>query len=392
MHRVAIACALVMAVAAPARANTAYIPPCAEEPETKTCMVKVEPPPCDPAVEIAGTPICPYFDTAPQSVRVVSRPLALAAGIVPGIVARGLGSYLRGNRVAAKRLALAGGAGLGLMLAGGLPLGISRGNAWTIEPFAPMLITGAGLFFGTWVFDLWGTAGGRRTLPEPRAITPWSLEIGAIGHADPYRTRLLGTAHARVVLDGRFEIGAGGWFDAGGDGQQLNLEANVRLLGAAPTGAVIADGSRLWIRTTARRRAEAVDAVDIWTGEISVAGRYDMVRLAPSLDGAFFEVSTGIGLERVTYATDAVDHGSLLLGGFAWGFYLRDRGELTAFYEHRRDQLAGGIWAGRAAGFIGSVGGTLDLRVVGPWAVRGEIEFGSAWVGSLALRYQGGAR
>jgi hypothetical protein len=83
---------------------------------------------------------------------------------------------------------------------------------------------------------------------------------------------------------------------------------------------------------------------------------------------------------------------SLLLGRFAWGTYLGDRGELALFYDHRRDSMAGGLAAGRAAGFVGSFGAALELLVSGPWAVRAELEIGTAYVSTVALRYHGGPR
>jgi hypothetical protein len=128
----------------------------------------------------------------------------------------------------------------------------------------------------------------------------------------------------------------------------------------------------------------------VLTAEIEVVGRLDLDRLWPSLHGSFAEVTTGVGIERATLAGTAHETGGLLLGRFAWGYYLCDRGELKLFYDHRRDSFAGGIAAYRAAGFVGSAGGAVDLRVWGPWAARAELEFGSAWVGTVAVRFQGG--
>ncbi len=131
------------------------------------------------------------------------------------------------------------------------------------------------------------------------------------------------------------------------------------------------------------------DRVTLATGELELAGRLDLVHLDRALDGTFAELSTGLGYERASYA-GAHDYGSVLLGTFAWGMYLGRRGEAAAFYDHRRDSLAGGLAAGRAAGFVGSFGARLELLVDPRWAVRGQVEAGSAWVTTVALRYQGG--
>jgi hypothetical protein len=115
-----------------------------------------------------------------------------------------------------------------------------------------------------------------------------------------------------------------------------------------------------------------------------------MQHVADNLGGTFLEVSVGMGLEKVTYADLVSDKNSLFLGRFAWGLYLGARSELTAFYDHRRDSLAGGIAAGRAAGFVGSVGTNVDLRIGGPFALIAELEIGNGWVTTAGIRYHGG--
>jgi hypothetical protein len=52
--------------------------------------------------------------------------------------------------------------------------------------------------------------------------------------------------------------------------------------------------------------------------------------------------------------------------------------------------MVGGLAAWRAAGYVGSFGANLDLRIGGPWAVRTTFEVGNAYVTSFALRYHGG--
>lgn len=325
---------------------------------------------------------------------VISRPrraLAIVAAIVPGVVARGLGSYLVHEASSARRLALTGAIGTAAMIVGGIPVGVTGGHPLTIVPGVPLVVGGAGLVLSSWLSDVWVAAGGTRTAGAPRVPTPWSIEVGSTYVRDAFRRRLLGVGAARVVL-GRVELGAGGLVHAGGAAVGGELEARVRILGAPWTGAVVDDGTRVTLRTAARARSDDDDQVDVATAEIEAIVRVDLRRLARALDGSFLEMSSGLGVERVTYAGGSADLSSLLLGRFAWGAYLGRRGEATLFYDHRRDQLAGGIAAGRAAGFVGSVGASVDVRVLGAWAARAELEIGSAWVSTLALRYQGGPR
>ncbi len=59
--------------------------------------------------------------------------------------------------------------------------------------------------------------------------------------------------------------------------------------------------------------------------------------------------------------------------------------ELALFYDHRRDHLAGGLVAGRAAGFFGSVGLAGEVAL-GGWTATAEVEVGSAWVTTVGVR------
>jgi hypothetical protein len=187
-------------------------------------------------------------------------------------------------------------------------------------------------------------------------------------------------------------VTAAGLQHAGGDAYETALGSEVRILGAPASGRYLTDTTRLALRATGRYRHDDDDMVGVATGELEVAVRFDHRRIADKLSGTFTDASAGVGVERASYAAGGHDTSSLLLATFAWGMYLRDLGEVRLFYDHRRDSLAGGLQAGRAAGFIGSFGTALDLRVWGPWAARAEIEYGSGLVGTLALRYQGGPR
>jgi hypothetical protein len=317
------------------------------------------------------------------------RALAITAAVVPGFIARGIGSYVAEKPRVAKRLAITGAIGLGAMVIGGLPVGLTAGNPYTVVPGVPLVVAGAGLFMGTWFSDIWVAAGGDRVHSTARAPTPWSLELGTTFVSDPLRDRSLVRAMGRYVL-GRVELGAGGYVDVGGNEIAGLLETRVRILGAPSTGAPIADGTRLELRAAVRGRNDDDDRLSVFTGEAEAILRVDFRRLARELDATFVELSSGLGFDYVRYRADVTDLGSLLLGRFAWGLYLGRRGETTVFYDHRRDLLAGGIPAGRAAGFVGSIGANLDLRLFGHWAARAELEYGSAYVGALSLRYQGG--
>jgi hypothetical protein len=342
----------------------------------------------------AAAPAAPAEAPAPPPRRgpsTLRRLAAVGAAIVPGVIVHGAGSYVLGERRTARRLLEIEGVGAAGLALGGLAIGGSGGSPYFIWPGVPAAVLGVGLFMPTWLADIWVAAGGERMRGGPIATPPWSIELSTTGLRDPYRTRALPGAAARAEL-GRIGLGASARVDAQGQSRDGALEARWRICGAAAGAGPIDEGSRLYVRAAARYHRDDDDDVSLATAELEVGLRAELRRIDPLLAGMFAELATGAGVERATYARDTHDLDSILLARFAWGAYLGRRGEATLFYDHRRDDLAGGLYAWRASSFVGSVGAGALVAVAGPWAVRGEIQIGNAWLGTLALRYHGGAR
>lgn len=319
---------------------------------------------------------------------VLRRTGAVAASLTVGFLVHGTGSYLVGEKRTAKRLALIEAIGLGGMLAGGGPIGISGGYPPTMT-LTPVLLVGAGMFFSSWWADV-GVAAGASRIGEARAASPWSLELAMLYLSDPYRQAGLGRLRGEVALD-RLTLGASVMSDAENELRTGELDARIRILGAAPTGGVVDDGSRLIARAGLRGHQDDGDGVKLATGEVEVIGRIDLRRIDPALRGSFVQMSTGLGVERAYYTGDR-DNTSLLLGTFGWGLYLGNRGEAQLFYDHRRESMVGGIAAGRAAGFVGSMNASLDWLFDRHWATHLEVNVGTAWLTTLGIRYRGGVK
>ncbi len=328
--------------------------------------------------------------TAHADVSTPRRIGAVAAAIFPGVLVRGTGSYLVGEKQTAKRLALVGYGGLASMALGGGSIIVSGASEYTV-PAIPFVILGMGAFFPTWFADIAVAAGAAPGQGTPRAAPPWSFELGTVWLHDPFRARGLVTGVLHVEL-GRVGFGAAALLDTEGDQHTEELEARYRLLGPAPTAQVVDDGSHLHVAVAGRHHRDAVDAVTLLTAEVELRGRYDLANLDAVLDGQFIAMSAGIGIERAGYPRDQSDLNSVLLAGFGYGWYVGRGSEVEAFYEHRRDSITGGIAAGRAAGFVGSVGLRVLARLSQNWAVRGEVEVGNAWVTTFGIRYEGGPR
>jgi hypothetical protein len=317
------------------------------------------------------------------------RAAAIAAAIFPGLLLHGVGSWIVGDHRAAKRLAATGAIGFASVAAGGAPIGISGSSPYTIWEGVPLVVGGTGLFLSSWLADIWVATGGAQLPATPLAMPPWSVEVATTWQHDAYRERALlgGAGHLEL---GRLGLDAGGYVDARNAARSGEIGARWRLRGPAATGAAVVDGSRLVVRAAARIERDDDDRVTLATAETELSGRLDLAWLDPAIRGNFLELSVGVGLTRTTYPKDLHDDAAILLAGFAWGVYLGDRGELRLFYDHRRDGLAGGLDASHGAGFVGSFGASAELRVAGPWAVRGQLQIGNAWVTTLGVRYLGG--
>jgi hypothetical protein len=346
------------------------------------------------AIAIAATPAhaeSPVPDE-PQAITPSRRAAAVALAIGPGFVVHGVGSWTVRERRTAKRLLYGEVIGLGIATGAGLLVGGSGGNPYTIVPGVPIVIAGGGMFFQSWLADIWVAAGGENAIVErARAQAPWTVELGTSWLHDAYRERALLRGGASAWL-GRIGVSANALFDAGGDAKLADGSVHVRLLGPLASGEAIDDGSRITVRAGTRIHVDDADRTSQWTQELEVSGRLDLVHLDARFARSFAELGTGIGVVRVKYGDMTSEWSSTLLGHFAWGAYLGARGEAKLFYEHTRDGLVGGLPAWRAAGFVGYVGAAVDVRVWGPWAVRGELAIGNAYLSTLTIGYRGGAR
>jgi hypothetical protein len=315
---------------------------------------------------------------------------AVAAAVVPGLLVRGLGSWIVHERPIAKRLLVTEGiailvAGVGVALVG--PTG---GNEYASIPGVPLIVVGTGALLSSWFADIYVAAGGSPG-NVARSRAPWRLDVGAAWQRDAYRDRVFARTAGRFDI-GRVGLAATTFLDTGGDSTLLAADVHVRVIGAPSTGEPMPCGHRVEARAGVRSHQDDVDDVGQLVGEVEVAGRFDFGAFGGPLAGAFGEVSLGVGLARVEYAQGRTDVDTILLGGFGFGANLGGRGEARVFYDHRRDGLVGGLAAGRAAGFVGSFGAGIDVRLRGPWAVVGELQIGNGWLTTLAVGYRGGPR
>ncbi len=90
-------------------------------------------------------------------------PLAIAASVLPGVLVHGSGHWVAGRRDTARSIAYTELGALGLMLSSGTYMTLSGGSRHGNEVMVPLLLSGTGLFAGSWLADIDGViSGGNR--------------------------------------------------------------------------------------------------------------------------------------------------------------------------------------------------------------------------------------
>ena len=318
--------------------------------------------------------------------------LPVVASVVPGLVLHGLGPLAAGDTHTAGRLFALEGAGLGLLAVGGIPIALTGASRRVIGPLYALSLTGAGLFSVSAMANLYSVVSPAFTpgVAAPH-LPPLELDFGYQHVADPdfeYRHFLALGATARL--------------------EQARLEATVRLSPDEGNTRVRAGGAyRLWGESERARGSSDGSAVDVEAAalyhrfptegfvllgtEVALRGRYAMARLSPRLEGSFAEASAGLALQGYSFfgpvSEDAL-HEQLLFT-FGYGVYLGRsgplRGEALLYYDHRKDDYAGGLKAG--AGVPGHFGLRGRVLLTERWGVSAEVQTGSAYVARVSAVY-----
>lgn len=319
---------------------------------------------------------------------------AVGAAVFPGVVVHGAGHWVAGDRRTGYRLLALEGVGVGL-IAGGLATLAATGASRHLSPviFATP-VAGAGLFVASWLADVQGVAMPVDARGAPLLTAPvLEARLGTRYVHDPtidYGTLLGPSLDLRW---GRWRLSPGAWIATGGQNTRLELEVGFRPTGPRP-GSFSADGSYVEIVTAATHQRFRED-FDLTVLEAGARGRYDLRRLAPSLAGSFAEWGLGLGWALTHFHTGAreTDGDGLLLAQFGYGLYFGHApgrtGEVTAYYDHRHDDYAGGLkLTGLGSGVAGHVGLEGTWYFHRRWGVRLEGQVGSAYLAGLSLLHR----
>lgn len=320
--------------------------------------------------------------------------LPAAAAIVPGALVHGVGHFVAGDSETGWTLLGAQGVGLGLIAVAGVPLAATGASRKIIGPTTALAITGVGLLFGPMLPDVYGALTGGR---DARAPAPVPL-TARLGYAWVYDPQFDYAHFATVGYDLRlsdFVLAGSAWIAADDDNQRLQQAFDWRLWGeasqrAAHDGWIDLDTAVAWHRFGSEGFSRLSTEV---AGEL----RYPLGRVSRSLRGSFADWRLGYALEFYDYDVPGLSFGEdvaeQLLIRFGWGFWFADRGSLALYYDHRKDDHAGGFSAtGLGGGIPGYVGLAADYALDDTWALDLDVRRGAAWIVGLGLRYRYGAR
>ncbi len=328
-------------------------------------------------------------------------PLSAVAAVVPGLVVHGSGHFVAGDPDTGYRLLAIEGIGLGMLAAGFVPIFATGASRRIIGPAAALSIAGAGLFAISALADLYGVIAPEGGAGAPsRGAPAIEADVGYRYVYDPvfaYRNFVVYGLDWRA---GSFRTHPSAWFSLEENVSRVRVPASLRIVGPKPAPLPEAsDGSYLDVEGAFTRHADLVDRFVTTTGELSVQGRLDMERVAPSLTGSFAELGFGWAMQSYRYEVKgaSADVGELLLARFAYGMYVgwpgRARGEVAIYYDHRHDDFAAGLKIpGIPSGVAGHFGIEGRAFVSEAWGFAGEAAAGSAYVVGLSLLFRHGGR
>ncbi len=304
--------------------------------------------------------------------RAVLLPTALA--LVPGVAIHGLGHLAAGDRRTAFRLMRYELLGLGMASVAGAYLFWSGGSRYGNELSIPLMVSGSGLFFNSFLADVYGTASGGSSYGFD-AAPRLSAQLGYGYVYDPlfaYRNFSVIKAHLEL---GEFQIEPSMWTAIAADNQRARMDASYDILHDDA-------GEHLRLGSAFTYHRFGDDGFTNFVGEFSLAARIEMSRLSESLRGSFTTMSYGLGAERTEFsaAESRPNNLALLLGYFGYGFYMPKAGELELYYEHRRDTFTAGLSPStrNGSGFLGHLGVTLQQPLSRRLRLHAQAEIGSA--------------
>ena len=309
--------------------------------------------------------------------------LPIAASVVPGFLLHGSGAFAAGERTTAKRLLAIEGVGLGLAASGLAALAVTGASRRFVTPLIALTVSGGFTFIGSFLADVYGVSVPYDRRGVPGAVPRLEASLLTSYRYDP-------RAATDAVLSPKVAATFGDW----------TIGAQAQLAPSTSTSRMRGDVRyRVWeparafhdfvdLQLAVTQLYLADEEIDTTSVELVVPMRLDLARVGRTLRGGFAELALGGLLSTVHYgAVDNRDTDSALMARGTLGAYLGDgNGEVTLYYDHRRDTLAGGLHGGGVSaallGFVGASATWFPTRNVGATAT---VELGSALLAGLGV-------
>jgi hypothetical protein len=334
------------------------------------------------------------------------------AAIVPGVALHGSGHAAAGDWGTAWKLLAVEGVGAALMTTGAVMLIKMGASRRTATPSIVLLVVGGGLFFDSWFADLYGAFGGGSGAAS--TLAPW-VEV-SLGYRHVYDPQFAYRHFAHLNARGRvraWRLDAEAWIAADDDNQRWRGATAWRAYGVEAAGvepragavgrvtaadAAPTDGTALDLVLGVVYHRHGTEGFSFLAPELSIQGRLDLRRLSPTLGGSFFDLHLGWGVELYDYGlpglglgTDIADE---LLARFAYGVYIgQGRGEVSLFYDHRKDGYEAGLSLRSGVnGALGHLGVEGAMYLSDAWGVSASFAVGSAYVTGVSALYRFGGQ
>ena len=334
----------------------------------------------------------PSATLMPMQPRPDFRVLPVVASVVPGLLFHGLGPLVAGDTRTAGQLFAMQGTGLGLLIGSGIPIALTGASRRVIGPLYAVALTGASLFSISAMANIYSAVSPAFEPGVPAAsLPPLELDFGYQYVSDPnfdYGHFLALGATARLDAV-RLEATARWSVDEGN--ARVWVGGGYRLLGASERARGGEDGTAVELEVGAVYHRFPTEGFLMTGGELGLRGRYAMARMSPRLEGSFAEASMGLAFQGYRFFGPVSDDGlhQQLLFTFAYGVYLGRggplKGEALLYYDHRKDDYAGGLKGG--SGVPGHFGLRGRVLLSERWGVSADVQAGSAYVARLSAVY-----
>lgn len=324
------------------------------------------------------------------------RALGLGASVVPGLLVHGAGHMAAGRVDDGLWLLAMEGTGL-LMLVGGIAGLAAFGAPPELNP--PLIwtaTTGTGLFFFSWLADIYGVAAmdGQgagapfKLLPSMYAAQGYQYVYNPVMRDRHYLRTEAGGALGSWMVNGKL------WWAPPDGLLRMEGRLDLRLLGATQSRAAT-DGSALDVRAGYDFNQVPDQDTSAHVVSLALRGRLDLARVLESARGAFVEAELGQAWASYRYALRTSEFNSLLLSRVSFGMYLGHDpggyGELSVSYDHRHDGFIGGTkMNGLGSGVGGGFVTRLRKSVWGGWGLDMGFGAGSAYVADASVIYMWG--